>query len=43
VRITLENGVMPPDTGVPHDFTLTVFSVANELSIPSWLRQTFVL
>jgi hypothetical protein len=43
VRITLENGVMPPDTGVSHDFTLTVFSVANELNVPSWLRQTFVL
>jgi hypothetical protein len=43
VRITLENGSVPPDTNVPHDFTLTVFSVANELSVPSWLHQTFVL
>lgn len=44
VRITLENGVVPPDTGAPHDFTLTVFSIANEINaVPSWLRQTFVL
>lgn len=43
VRITLENGSVPPDTGANHDFTLTTFSVANEITLPKWLRQVFVL
>lgn len=43
VYITLENGAVPPDTGVDHDFTLTTFSVSNEISLPKWLNQTFVL
>lgn len=43
VTITLENGELPPDTGLEHDFTLTVFSVQNEITLPSWLNQTFVL
>jgi hypothetical protein len=43
VTITLENGEQPPETGRDHDFTLTVFSVQNEINLPSWLNQTFVL
>lgn len=43
VTITLENGELPPDTGLEHDFTLTCFSVQNEITLPSWLNQTFVL
>lgn len=43
VTITLEGGVLPPDTGLDHDFTLTTFSVANEIVLPKWLNQTFVL
>lgn len=43
ITITLENGVLPPDNGLDHDFTLTTFSVANEIVIPKWLNQTFVL
>lgn len=43
VTITLENGESPPETGRDHDFTLTVFSVQNEIALPGWLNQTFVL
>ena len=44
VKITLEGGVIPPTTiGLDHDLTVTVFSVANETSVPSWVKQVFVL
>ena len=41
--LALENGESPPETGRDHDFTLTVFSVQNEIALPGWLHQTFVL
>lgn len=44
VKITLEGGVSPPITGQdPHDLGLTIFSVANENSVPNWVTQTFIL
>ena len=44
IEIRLEGGVIPPDlTGLEHDITFTVFSVANEVVVPSWVNQVFVL
>lgn len=44
IKLTLEGGVVPPVTsGLPHDLVFTIFSVANEETIPEWVDQTFVL
>jgi len=44
IRLTLEGGVVPPVTsGLAHDLIFTVFSVANEETVPDWVDQTFVL
>jgi hypothetical protein len=43
VRITLQNGAIPPPSNIDHDFTLTVFSIANELTVPKWMNQVFVM
>jgi hypothetical protein len=43
IRINLENGLVPPDSPYGHDFTLTVFSVANEITVQKWIKQVFVL
>lgn len=44
VTLTLENGVVPPVfQGLDHEFTLTVFSLANEVYVPRWIKQIFVL
>lgn len=44
VRITLANGSLPPPSNLNHDFTLTVFSIANEIAaVPKWIKQVFVM
>lgn len=45
VRLVLEGGiVLASDSSTrEHDIGLTVFSVANENSVPRWITQTFVL
>lgn len=45
VQLFLENNVVPPVSGsqLDHEFTLTVFSLANEVEVPSWMHQTFVI
>lgn len=44
VKLTLKGGVSPPgNTNQEHGFTLTVFSLSNETSVPEWVRQVFVL
>jgi hypothetical protein len=44
IKLTLANGVVPPSTtGLAHDLVFTVFSLANEDSVPSWVNQTFVI
>lgn len=45
IRIVLEGGyVLSSDSSTAdHDLGITVFSVANENSVPAWISQTFVL
>jgi hypothetical protein len=43
VSLSLENNIKPVDLGLAHDFTLTVLSLNNEQTLPSWLKQSFVL
>lgn len=44
IRITLEGGVVPPVfEGRDHELTLTVFALSNEVTVPGWVRQLFVL
>lgn len=45
VQLFLEGNVVPPVTSnsLDHEFTLTVFSLANEVNVPTWMNQVFVL
>lgn len=44
VRLVLEGGVVPPIfEGREHELTLTVFSVSNEIHVPAYMKQLFVL
>lgn len=44
VKLNLKGGLFPPaSTDQEHGFTLTVFSLSNETSVPDWVRQVFVL
>lgn len=45
VQLFLEGGVVPPVTSssLDHEITITVFALANEVEVPQWLNQVFVL
>ena len=45
ITITLEGGRPPPANSgsLPHDLGFTIFSLANEETVPDWLKQSFVL
>lgn len=44
VKLSLKGGASPPGgTDQEHGFTLTVFSLSNETTIPEWVKQVFVL
>jgi len=45
ITLTLEGGRPPPTSSgaLPHDLGFTIFSLANEETVPDWLNQAFVL